>query len=227
MRKEIIGNYTLYLGDSLDIMPTIAPESIDLVITDPPYGDNTDYGRNGKSILNNASVAINYFALLQLGKLLKPTGTAYYFTNWKFEHKLRYFIDSTEIFNIKMLIGIVKNNFGMGQAFRNQSEYCLVLDKGHGVYNLANFSNMLRMEAINHTEESHPHEKGQTMLEKIILHSSNNQDDVILDCFMGSGSMGVAAAKAGRKFVGIEIDPKWFDMACRRIEAAVKAPSLF
>jgi DNA modification methylase len=51
--------------------------------------------------------------------------------------------------------------------------------------------------------------------------------ETILDPFMGSGTTGVAAVKLGRKFIGIEIEPKYFDIACRRIQAALDAPDLF
>jgi DNA modification methylase len=57
------------------------------------------------------------------------------------------------------------------------------------------------------------------------LHSDIGQ--VILDPFMGSGTTGVACAKLGRKFIGIEIEPKYFDIACRRIEEAYKQPDFF
>jgi len=227
MRKETIGPCELYCGDCLEIMPTLPKESVDLFIVDAPYGDNTSYGRNAKEIANNESIKINYDALMGLERLLKPTGTGYYFTNWKFEHPLRTFIEQRGQFDIKMLLCIAKNNFGMGYAFRNQSEYCLVLDKGQGVYNLGNFSNVVPMEHINHSFEAHPHEKGLTLLEKMILHSSSKSEDIILDCFMGSGSTGVAAARAGRKFIGIEIEPKWFDVACKRIEAEFNQGKLF
>ena len=51
--------------------------------------------------------------------------------------------------------------------------------------------------------------------------------ETILDPFMGSGTTGVAAVKMGRKFIGIEIEPKYFDIACRRIQAALDAPDMF
>lgn len=51
--------------------------------------------------------------------------------------------------------------------------------------------------------------------------------ETVLDPFMGSGTTGVACVKLGRKFIGIELDPKYFDIACRRIEEAYKQPSLF
>jgi len=51
--------------------------------------------------------------------------------------------------------------------------------------------------------------------------------ETILDPFMGSGTTGVAAVKLGRRFIGIEIEPKYFDIACRRIEEATKQPDMF
>ncbi len=51
--------------------------------------------------------------------------------------------------------------------------------------------------------------------------------ETVLDCFMGSSSTGVACLKLGRKFIGIEVDPEYFDIACRRIEKAYAQPDLF
>ena len=55
----------------------------------------------------------------------------------------------------------------------------------------------------------------------------SREDQLILDPFMGSGTTGVACVNLGRKFIGIEIDPEYFDIACRRIEAAYAQPRLF
>jgi len=55
----------------------------------------------------------------------------------------------------------------------------------------------------------------------------SKQNNTILDPFMGSGTTGVACAKLGRRFIGIEIEPKYFDIACKRIEDAYKQPDLF
>ena len=63
------------------------------------------------------------------------------------------------------------------------------------------------------------------MRELVSLFSNPNQ--TVLDCFMGSGTTGVACAKMGRKFVGIELDSKYFDIACRRIEEAYRQPDMF
>jgi site-specific DNA-methyltransferase (adenine-specific) len=60
-----------------------------------------------------------------------------------------------------------------------------------------------------------------------IVKVSTRANDVVLDPFMGSGSTGVAAVKEGRSFIGVEIEPAYFEIACRRIEAALAAPTLF
>ena len=60
-----------------------------------------------------------------------------------------------------------------------------------------------------------------------LLSDFTNHGQTILDPFMGSGTTGVACAKLGRKFIGIELKPKYFDIACERIEAAYKQPDLF
>ena len=57
------------------------------------------------------------------------------------------------------------------------------------------------------------------------LHSSDGE--TILDPFMGSGTTGVACAKLGRKFIGIELEKKYFDIACQRIEEAYQQPDMF
>lgn len=72
----------------------------------------------------------------------------------------------------------------------------------------------------------HPTQKSVAALEWLVKTYSNNRD-VILDPFMGSGSTGVAAVKTGRKFIGVEQDLKWFDVACQRIEAEYQNNSLY
>ncbi len=72
-------------------------------------------------------------------------------------------------------------------------------------------------------ECDHPHAKPVDLLWQLVEPVAG----CILDPFMGSGTTGVACAKLGRKFIGIEIEPKYFDIACRRIEAAYKQPDMF
>lgn len=201
-------------------------EKFDLIVTDPPYGDNISYGRCGKTILNNEDESINYKILPLLYNVLKPDKSCYIFTNWKFEHKLRHFIENETKFNIRMLICIVKNNFGLGYGFRNQSEYCLVLEKGSPKYNLNNFSNVLKMQHVQHDSETHPHQKGLYLIEKIIQHSSK-PGELILDCFSGSGTTAIACHNQKRNFVCIEKDKKYFSASVERLDIVRSQMRLF
>jgi hypothetical protein len=71
----------------------------------------------------------------------------------------------------------------------------------------------------------HPHQKPVSLCETLLQKLPS--ECIILDPFMGSGTTGVAAVKLGRKFIGIEIEPKYFDIACKRIQAALDAPDMF
>ena len=85
-------------------------------------------------------------------------------------------------------------------------------------------------DIIQHTETSehngHPCPKPARFMQRLIQRCSI-ESHTILDPFMGSGTTGVACAKLGRKFIGIEIELKYFDIACRRIEEAYKQPDMF
>jgi site-specific DNA-methyltransferase (adenine-specific) len=72
----------------------------------------------------------------------------------------------------------------------------------------------------------HPNEKPIELMKRLV-DTHSNRGETILDPFMGSGTTGVAAVKLGRKFIGIEIEPKYFEIACRRIQAALDAPDMF
>lgn len=226
MIKELLNKITL--GDCLEILAGGGGlyEKFDLIVTDPPYGDNISYGRCGKTILNNEDESINYKILPLLYNVLKPDKSCYIFTNWKFEHKLRHFIENETKFNIRMLICIVKNNFGLGYGFRNQSEYCLVLEKGSPKYNLNDFSNVLKMQHVQHDSETHPHQKGLYLIEKIIQHSSK-PGELILDCFSGSGTTAIACHNQKRNFVCIEKDKKYFSASVERLDIVRSQMRLF
>jgi DNA modification methylase len=72
----------------------------------------------------------------------------------------------------------------------------------------------------------HPNEKPLRLMQQIVW-THSDPGDLILDPFMGSGTTGVAAVQLGRNFIGVELDPGYFDIACRRIEEAQKQADLF
>lgn len=198
-------------GDCLQIMKTYPNNCIDLILTDPPYGDNVAYGWNNKIIKNNENPLINCNALIEMYRILKQNRSLYIFTNWKHYPFLTEFIIRYTKFNIRHLIVWKKHNFGLGWAFRHQYELILVLEKGKPKYNLTDFSDVQTSSHINHNKLNHPHQKPLDLLKKIILHSSK-EGDLILDPFAGSGSTCKACNELNRKWIGIELDERWIDV---------------
>lgn len=225
-RKEIIGDCTLYNGNCIDILPRI--ERIDCVVTDPPYGDGAGvgYGLYDKQIAGNEDPLLNCEALRYIYHCLRKNGTVYNFTNATHQDFLRQYVNKYSRLQFKRNVIWDKNGMKLGGAFRPQYEVIMVLEKGKPVYHRKDFADVQRFSTVQHTPDSHPHEKPLGLVKGLIAHSSQ-VGETILDPFMGSGSTGVAAAQMGRKFVGIELDPGYFDMACRRIESALKQGDIF
>jgi len=205
--KIQIGDATLYLGDCMDILPTLP--KVDAVITDPPYGikrfekgslrfDKTGEYKNG-IVWDKAPEKAFFDLMLSKGENAIVWGA---------------------------------NNFELPT-----SEYFLVWDKQQTVSNFASaelaFTNIkipakvfrFSIHQHNQIEKSHPTQKPVDLMAWCIDFVPNAK--TILDPFMGSGTTGVAAIQIGRKFIGIEREPKYFDIACKRIEQAVAQGQLF
>ncbi len=216
-RVEQVGNATLILGDSLRVLPNLAP--MDAVITDPPYGIgeaaknhksrnrvqggkpiiSPDYGRSEwddappSPELLRAVIAAGKHAVLWGGNYfgLPPSG------KWLVWDK----INSGDFADCEL--GWT-NLPGAVRIFRHM------------------WNGMLR-DSERGTPRVHPTQKPIALMEWCL---SFTDARTVLDPFMGSGTTGVACVQLGRKFIGIEIDHKYFDIACERIENAQRQGSL-
>lgn len=211
--KVIIGDATLYLGDCMDILPTLS--KVDAVITDPPYGIN----ENSKKVASR-------------GKLAAPKDYGDF--DWD---KAPPTDNLIELIRTK---GHYQAFFG-GNYFTLPPTSCwLVWDKLNGDNDFAdcelawtNWHKAVRrlqwrwngMIRQGNEERHHPTQKPLEVMKWVITLCPKAES--ILDPFMGSGTTGVAAIQMGRKFIGIEREPKYFDIACQRIEQAVSQPRLF
>ena len=207
---------TIYQGDCLEVMKEFPDKSFDLVLTDPPYGDGIGYGRFDKKIANNEDESINYKAIPEMYRVLKEGGVLYLFTNWRFSGRIQAFLGEFGLFYVRTQLVIVKNNISMGYGFRNQYELCLVLERGKHKYENADFSNVQKMEHIEHSPDSHPHEKGVELLKRMISHIQPCES--ILDPFLGSGTTLIAAKHLNCNAVGIEISESYCEIAKQRLE---------
>ena len=209
MRKEIIGDAVLYLGDCRDILPTLP--KVDAVITDPPYGIGAD---------THAGPA-------------KHGWKQYGDGGWDAERP------EAEIFELMLAASKTVIVWGGNYFtdFLPPTMQWLVWDKGQRNFSLADcefaWSSQTRAARIFtysrgaalQDGKEHPTQKPIALMEWCIEQAAN-KPQTILDPFMGSGTTGVAAMNMKRNFIGIEREEKSFDIACRRIEHAQRQGSL-
>jgi DNA modification methylase len=208
-RKEIIGDCTLYLGNCEDILPSLG--SVGAVITDPPYGIGASGG---------------------VGK--------YGIMKWKATDSGWDNAPPSECLINSVLAASKKHIIWGGNYFMLPPTRCfLVWDKGAGFRNRtfaecemawtsfdANAKVFTRdpLAAGDYRGKEHPTQKPVALMQWCIEFA---RADSILDPFMGSGSAGVACALMGKCFIGIEIEDRYFDIACKRIRRAYSQSDMF
>ena len=220
VEKVEIGDAVLYHGDCLKILPTLP--KVDAVVTDPPYGisyetemdhrANTNRNRP-RSVFGDDSTGLRDSVLRQASWT-----AAVVFGSWKMPRPVK----------TKMVLTWEKGmNAGMGDLsipWKPNTEEIYVL--GHG-FRGHRGSSVLRFQCPPSQESwgrVHPTEKPVPLMAELLAKCPLG---TILDPFMGSGTTGVACANLGRKFIGIEIERKYFDIACERIAAAQAQGRLF
>lgn len=213
-KKEQIGDCTLYLGDCIEVMPSLG--KVDAVVTDPPYGI-------GEASKNHAS----------RGKL--ASAGKYKTSNWD---------DKILQEEIDICRKISKNQIIFdGNYYQLPPTSCwLIWDKLNGASHFAdcemawtNLKKAVRkfdflwngcMRLERHIDRVHPTQKPIALMKWCLSHLPDNCQ-TILDPFMGSGTTLVACAKMGRQGIGIEVDPDYFEIACKRVEDAYRQPDMF
>jgi len=219
--KTIIGNATLYCGDCLDILEEIHRESVDAVITDPPFfqGFNHNGTRSGRGDL---SISKPFFAAFfaALARLCKEERAIYLFTDWRTND---FFMNAmSEHFDVRNSLIWVKH-VGTGRWYINAYESILFHCEAARKFPFSNIITGIKSfnggAKTTNGPKQHPTQKPVELIERFI-NDSTQPGMTILDPMMGSGTTGVACAKTGRQFIGIEIQRKYFDIACQRIEQA-------
>ena len=216
----------LYCDDCLNIMKQIENESIDLIVTDPPYliKYKTNHRKNKdhdfcSEILNddNEQLIIDY--IRECYRILKNNTAMYMFCNCD---KVDFFKQELENagFKIKNMIIWVKNNWTAGDLkaqFGKQYEIIFLVNKGRKCFNGKRITDVWMFDRISGKKQLHQNQKPVDLLKQCILKHSD-ENDIIFDGFMGSGSTGVACIETNRKFIGVELDKKYFEIAKERIE---------
>lgn len=227
MKIEQFENATLYLGDCREIMPGL--QLVDAVITDPPYG--ISYVTNRRTVMEKpAAIANDTEAPLWSVPLMidrvKDGGAIYLCTRFDVMAMWQEAITEAGA-TLKTPIVWDKGNHTSGDLtgdYGNQVELILFAHKGRHELKHGRPSNLWRVPKDQPGE--HPTPKPVGLMARCI-ENSVTQGGIVLDPFMGSGSTGVAAVRDRRYFIGIEIEPKYFDIACRRIDAEDRQGSIF
>ena len=210
-RVERIGDATLYLADCLDVLPTL--EGVDAVVTDPPYG--MAFQSNHRKVKHGAIANDKSVTLLRWACEIPVNHSRYVFCRWD---------NLMDIPHPKSFITWVKNNWSMGdlqhEHARQTEGVCYWAGPEHS-FPRGRPTDVV--SAARTGNEYHPSEKPVNLMLQVVEWTAGT----VLDPFMGSGTTGVACARLGRKFIGIEIDEGYFDIACERIRAAYAQPSLF
>ncbi len=205
-REDLAEGVTLYQGDCREVLPTLG--KVDAVVTDPPYGigaGRMNFGKWRTSAMERGdwdAIAPNLAPVMEIDAPSIIWGGNYFPLP-----PSRAFL----IWN--------KGAGFRGRDFAECEQAWCSFDANARVFD---FDPLARGA---YRDKEHPTQKPVEVMKWCLGFVADAK--TILDPFMGSGTTGVAAVKLGRKFIGIEIEPKYFDIACRRISEALKQPDMF
>ena len=220
MRTETIGDCTLYLGDCLAVREGgwLWP-GVDAVVSDPPYGIGFEKGAGGKGIHSSGTGGRNTGTVHGDDAPFEPG-------EWlRFPHVILW---GANHFSQRLPHGrwLAWNKLGGMEPWDSFSDVEFAWQNIRAADRI--FSHLWKglCQAGQGEKRYHPTAKPVSLM-RWCIELIPDTATTILDPFMGSGTTGVAAVKLGRKFIGIEIEEKYFDIACRRIEEAYRQPDFF
>ena len=212
-------------GDCLEEMKKLIDDGVkvDMICTDPPYLMNYKTGRRKdkthdfcKPIANDTNFELIKDIMPLLFELLNQGGAIYMFCN---ANHIDYFKQQIEQhFVLKNILIWVKNNWSAGDlkgAYAKQTEFILYAVKGKHILNGARDTDTLYYNRVVGNMQLHQNQKPVDLC-KYLINKSSNENDTVLDCFMGSGSTGVACLQTNRNFIGIELEEKYYNIAKKR-----------
>lgn len=222
----IIGDCQLYLGDCFEILPTLDIAKVNVVVTDPPYrikGKGGGLGSNRKYL---KEIVDNKLEDGFDARILSGFGSWAVFCS---KNQIVELIEQAQSqgFNWQIITWNKPNPTPLTyNNYLPDTEYIIHAYCAGGIYGGYQDKSRFIIYPARAAEYDHPTVKPIAVMSKIIKTASDTAH-IVLDPFMGTASTGIACINAGRKFIGIEIEPKYFDIACKRIEDAYKQPDMF
>lgn len=230
MRVETIGNATIYLGDCREILPMLP--KVDAVITDPPYEAeaHTDMRRTSRGIQTGQNDVLDFAAMDEATRRFVAEAAVSTCHGWAL-----FFcqVEATAVWRDALIAAGAKyrrsmawvkpdsspqfNGQGPAQGYECISaSWC---GAGKSRWNAGGKRGVYTFNCNTGRWGGHPTEKPVALMEALIA-DFTDAGALVADPFMGSGTTGVACFNLGRRFIGVEREPKYFEIACRRIEDA-------
>jgi DNA modification methylase len=216
----------LRLGDCLEVMKTIEDNSIDAIITDPPYkvisGGQTKtanafykgkWKNNGKIFKHN-EVDFNENFMCEMFRIMKEQSHIYFFTNLLNLNKFLTLFEKSEFYVHNLLVWEKKPV--VNRWYLKNAEYVIFAKKGKAK-SINNKGSKTVHKFDVPKNKVHPTQKPTDLIEYYI-NNSTNENDMVLDMFMGSGTTAVACKNTNRNFIGCELDEEFFNVAVARVD---------
>ncbi len=216
-------------GDCLSLLSKVADSSVKAIITDPPYFLGMTH--NGqKGCFGDLAICEPFYEKLfkEFRRVLMEDGCVYFFCDWR-GYAFYYPLFDRELGAKNLLVW--DKGSGPGNYYTLEHELVLFSTlnsqwRCKGARNIIRGIASFRCGAKKtNGEKVHPTQKPVELIEKFVL-DSTKENETVLDTFMGSGTTGLACANLGRRFIGMEIDKGYFNIAKTRIEGALKRPPL-
>ena len=228
-------NHNVYFGDCVEGMrDRLEDDSVDCVVTDPPYGIDYEGGRGTQEFETieddgNVDDAIRLYrdTLSEFKRVVAEGSHLFIFTRW--DTYPDFYQATSEFFTVSDCGVWVKNNWGMGHdrsAFRPQHEFIIHAQHGEDSRPLSeHVSDVFNFDRASGGDYDHPTQKPTALISRL-LEVSSSKGDTVLDPFMGSGTTAVAAIQNNRDYVGFELDADNYKPVIeRRISEAKRAVS--
>lgn len=223
----------IYNMDCLELLKTIPNNSIDLVVTDPPYLINYKTNhikgehRFKETILNDNNEDLISTYIKELFRVLKDNTAIYIFCS---SSKIDFFKQEIEkYFTLKNIIIWVKNNWTAGDlkaAYGRQYEMILYANKGRKEINGKRLTDIWYFDRISSDGQLHQNQKPLDLIKQCIEKSSK-EGNIVFDGFMGSGTTAVAAKMLKRNYLGAELDKGYFEICLQRTNESLKTTDLY
>lgn len=202
-------------GDCLDLLKTLPENSIDCVITDPPYYVGMTHNSH-KATFSDLTMLKPFFIQLfnEFKRVTKEGGFIYVFTDWRTAPFIQPIM--SEMLDVKNMLIWDKIIGRVTHTYRYQHELILFATNGKSKRKIYS-GNIIKEKSFSSGAHAtnikiHPTQKPVELLQRLIA-DGTNKGDVVLDCFMGSGSCGIACVKMERRFIGMEVDENYFKSA--------------